>query len=239
MYFNLRMKIITKILILTIIIIFFPLKSFSHIEHYEKVEKFLIEIFKDEKKIGFNNYTFSRNNKNLVIDNKIEFTVSMLGLNVFSIKGTSKEVYKKNKLVSFKSDTIQNKKKKFVNLYLDESKESYFIDGSSYTGKVDLDIVIGSWWNHKIIQTEKNVSPISGSINKQTINFIKKEKINLYGKVYDTRHFVILSKRHNKEDSEERRYDVWLDINTNHILKMTYSKYGLWEYKLKQVIYSK
>ena len=68
---------------------------------------------------------------------------------------------------------------------------------------------------------------------------IKKEKINLYGKVYDARHFVILSKSFNKKDSEERRYDVWLDINTNHILKMTYSKYGLWEYKLKQVIYSK
>ena len=70
-------------------------------------------------------------------------------------------------------------------------------------------------------------------------HFIKKEKINLYGKVYEARHFVILSKRLNKEDSEKRRYDVWLDINTNHILKMTYSKYGLWEYKLKQVIYSK
>ena len=89
------------------------------------------------------------------------------------------------------------------------------------------------------IQTEKNINPISGSISKQTINFIKKEKINLYGKVYEARHFVILSKRLNKKDSEERRYDVWLDINTNHILKMTYSKYGLWEYKLKQVIYSK
>ena len=198
-----------------------------------------MEIFKDGKKIGFNNYTFSRNKKNLEIDNKTEFNVSILGLNAFSIKGASKEVYKNNKLVSFKSDTIQNKKKKFVDLYLDESKENYFIKGSSYTGKIDLDIVIGSWWNHKIIQTEKNISPISGSINKQTINFIKKEKINLYGKVYEARHFVILSKRLNKEDSEERRYDVWLDINTSHILKMTYSKYGLWEYKLKQVIYSK
>ena len=40
-------------------------------------------------------------------------------------------------------------------------------------------------------------------------------------------------------DGRVYRYDVWLDINTNHILKMTYSKYGLWEYKLKQVIYSK
>ena len=233
------MKIVNKISLLTIIIIFFPLKSFGHIEHYEKVEKFLMEIFKDGKKIGFNNYTFSRDNKNLKIDNKTEFNVSILGLNVFSIKGFSKEVYENNKLVSFKSDTVQNKKKKFVDLYLDESKESYFINGSSYSGKIDLDIVIGSWWNHKIILTEKNISPISGSINKQTIKFIKKEKINLYGKVYNTRHFVILSKRLNKEDSEERRYDVWLDKNTNHILKMTFSKYGLWEYKLKQVIYSK
>ena len=54
------MKIITKILLLTIILIFFPLKSFAHVEHYEKVEKFLMEIFKDGKKIGFNNYTFNR-----------------------------------------------------------------------------------------------------------------------------------------------------------------------------------
>ena len=207
------MKIVIKTLFLIIIIIFFPLKSFGHVEHYEKVEKFLMEIFKDGKKIGFNNYIFKRNNKNLIIDNETEFNVSILGLNAFSIKGASKEVYKNNKLVSFKSDTIQNKKVKFVNLYLNESRESYFIKGSSYTGKVDLDIVIGSWWNHKIIQTEKNISPISGSINKQTINFIKKEKINLYGKVYDARHFVILSKRLNKEDSEERRYDVWLDID--------------------------
>ena len=121
------MKIITKTLLLTIILIFFPLKSFAHVEHYEKVEKFLMEIFKDGKKIGFNNYTFNKNKENLVIDNQTEFNVSILGLKAFSIKGASKEVYKNNKLISFKSDTIQNKKKKFVELYLDESKESYFL----------------------------------------------------------------------------------------------------------------
>ena len=158
---------------------------------------------------------------------------------LFQLKELVKKFIKTTNLLVLNQILFKIKKKRFVDLYLDESKESYFIKGSSYTGKIDLDIVIGSWWNHKIIQSEKNISPISGSINKQTINFIKKEKINLYGKVYDARHFVILSKRLNKEDSEERRYDVWLDINTNHILKMTYSKYGLWEYKLKQVIYSK
>ena len=45
------MKIITKTLLLTIILIFFPFKSFAHVEHYEKVEKFLMEIFKEGKKI--------------------------------------------------------------------------------------------------------------------------------------------------------------------------------------------
>jgi hypothetical protein len=44
------MKIIIKTLLLTTIIIFFPLKSFAHVEHYKKVEKFLMEIFKDGKK---------------------------------------------------------------------------------------------------------------------------------------------------------------------------------------------
>ena len=95
------MKIIAKTLLLIIILIFFPLKSFEHVEHYEKVEKFLMEIFKDGKKIGFNNYTFNRNNKNLEIDNKTEFNVSILGLNAFSIKGTSKEIYKNKSLLIF------------------------------------------------------------------------------------------------------------------------------------------
>ena len=102
------MKIITKILLLTIIIIFFPLKSFAHVEHYEKVEKFLMEIFKDGKKIGFNNYTFSRNDQNLVIDNKTEFNVSILGLNAFSIKGASKEVYKSNNCLLYTSDAADD-----------------------------------------------------------------------------------------------------------------------------------
>ena len=46
------MKIIIKTLLLTTIIIFCPLKSFAHVEHYKKVEKFLMEIFKDGKKIN-------------------------------------------------------------------------------------------------------------------------------------------------------------------------------------------
>ena len=78
-------------------------------------------------------------------------------------------------------------------------------------------------------KNEGTVNEINTVLTYKSSLPLKKEKINLYGKVFDTKHFVILSKRLHKEGSEERRYDVWLDINNNHILKMTYSKYGLWE----------
>ena len=43
----------------------------------------------------------------------------MAGIKIFSIKGNSEEVYKNEKLISFKSSTLQNKKRKFVKLIFD------------------------------------------------------------------------------------------------------------------------
>ena len=37
--------------------------------------------------------------------------------------------------------------------------------------------VIGNWWNHKVLQTNSQISPISGSIKEQVVTFIGKEKI--------------------------------------------------------------
>ena len=37
--------------------------------------------------------------------------------------------------------------------------------------------IIGNWWNHKFLQSESQISPLSGSIKPQTIEFIKKEII--------------------------------------------------------------
>ena len=46
----------------------------------------------------------------------------------------------------------------------------------------------------KYLQTNSQISPISGSIKEQIVTFVGKEKLELYGKTYDVEHFKLKSK---------------------------------------------
>ena len=85
------------------------------------------------------------------------------------------------------------------------------IKGSSYTGKAATNNVVGNWWNHKLLQVESQISPISGSIKKQIITFIAKEKIKLYGKNFDTEHFKLKSTDMSLPDDKKLNFDIWFD----------------------------
>ena len=50
----------------------------------------------------------------------------------------------------------QNKKEKYVNITIDPNDKNLIIDGSSYKGKADKDIIIGTWWNHEIVQKKSS-----------------------------------------------------------------------------------
>ena len=136
-------------------------------------------------------------------------------------------------MISFNSKTKQNKKEKFVNLLLNEEINKFIIKGSSYSGEADPKNVIGNWWNHKILQAESQISPVSGSVKKQIVTFVAKENIELYGKSYETEHFKLKSKDLNLPDNKKLNFDIWLDKNTCLILKVKYSRMGDWEYRLK------
>ena len=82
-----------------------------------------MEVLRNNKVIGFSNYYFNHENNKMIVKNETNFAVEMAGIKIFSIIGNSEEVYKNEKLISFKSSTIQNKKKKYVNLIYDEVKE--------------------------------------------------------------------------------------------------------------------
>ena len=77
------------------------------------------------------------------------------------------EKYEDDKLVFFKSNTFQNNKEKFVNLKYDKKLNKFIIDGSSFKGEADVDNVIGNWWNHKILNANSQISPLSGSIKNK------------------------------------------------------------------------
>ena len=219
-----------------LLLIFFLTYSFNgatHMAHYNKFNKIEMEIFKDGEVIGYNYYFFKKNKNETLVTNQIKFTVKIFGATVFEIEGYGEEKYIKDKLISFNSKTRQNKKKKFVNLKLNEERNEFEIKGSSYSGKASTDNVVGNWWSHKVLQSNSQISPISGSIKEQVVTFIGKEKIELYGKSYDVEHFKLTSKDMSIPKDKRLNFDIWFDKKNALILKVAYSRMGNWEYRVK------
>ena len=222
-----------KIFIDIVIFLLITTNVNAHISHYKNFKKIEMEIFRNNELIGYNYYFFKKDNNITIITNQIKFTVKLLGATIFEVEGYGEEKYNKNILISYSSKTKQNKKEKFVNLKLDKKNNKFLIKGSSYSGEANVKNVIGSWWNHKLLQAESQISPISGSIKKQTVTFIAKEKIDLYGKQFETEHFKIESKNKDLSEDKKLNFDIWFDKTTGLILKVKYSRMGDWEYRLK------
>lgn len=108
------------------------------------------------------------------------------------------------------------------------------MNGSSYTGLASDDNVIGNWWSHKILQASSQISPISGSIKEQVVTFLGKETIILYGKSYEVEHFKLQSKDMNIPEDKRLDFDIWYDKENSIIRKVTYSRMGEWEYRVKE-----
>ena len=211
----------------------FASQANAHTSHYVGIKVINMEIFKDGEVIGYSNYFFEHENNTTEIKNYTQFKVKLFGVVIFSISSEAHEKYKNDKLVYFKSNTFQNDKKKYVNLNYDQSKNKFIIDGSSFRGEANTDSIIGNWWNHKILEADQQISPLSGSIKEQVITFIGKENIELYGKNYLVDHYKLKSKNQDLPDDKKLDFDIWLDKKNNLILKIAYTKMGKWEYRLK------
>ena len=219
--------------ILVLIVILISSKVLAHIDHYKKYNKIEMEIFRNGELIGYNNYFFTRKGDETIITNEIKFSVKLLGATIFQVEGSGEEKYIKDQLISYNSKTLQNDKEKFVNLVFDKNKQKFIIKGSSFSGEASIDSIVGNWWSHKILQTNSQISPISGSIKEQVVTFIAKEEIDLYGKTYEVDHFKLRSKDMNLPKDKRLDFDIWYNHQSSMILKIAYSRMGDWEYHLK------
>jgi hypothetical protein len=189
-----------------------------------------MEIFRNDKLIGVNNFYFSKENDLMKVKNIVQFKISIAGIDLMKVDSESAGIYKDDMLIKFNSKTKQNDKDKFVNLYLDQNQ--FIIDGSSFNGKTSSDYIIGNYWNHSVVKSAAQISPLSGSVKKQKVKFLGKENITLYGNNYSTLHFKILSSEDLPAD-KKINLDIWYDEKTLLLLKVSYKKLGLWEYRLK------
>ena len=219
--------------ILIVIIVFLSTNVFAHTDHYKKYNKIEMDIYRNGELIGYNYYFFTRKGNETTVTNQIKFSVKLLGATVFQVEGYGQEKYTNDQLISYESKTLQNDKQKFVTLVFDKTKNKFNIKGSSYSGEASINNIVGNWWSHKILQSDSQISPISGSIKEQVVTFIAKEKIDLYGKTYEVDHFKLRSKDMNLPKDKRLDFDIWYDQKTFMILRVKYSRMGNWEYRLK------
>ena len=132
------------------------------------------------------------------------------------------------------SKTNQNKKEKYVNIHRDSAKNVLKVDGSSFKGETSVDNIIGTWWNHEIVQAKAQISAVSGRIIKQNVEFIGKEDIKVDEKIYQTLHFNFSSSDKKLSDDKKLNTDIWYDDKTKIWIKAAFDKRGYWEYRLKE-----
>mgnify|MGYP005996591817 FL=1 len=219
--------------ILVLILILLSSKVLAHMEHYKKYNKIEMDIFRNGELIGYNYYFFKRKGDEIIVTNQIKFSVKLLGATIFQVEGYGEEKYLKDQLISYNSKTLQNDKEKFVNLVFDKDENKFNIKGSSYSGEASSDNIVGNWWSHKILQTNSQISPVSGSIKEQVVTFIGKEKIEQNGQTYEVDHFKLKSKDMSLPKDKRLDFDIWFDKESSMIVRVSYSRMGNWEYRLK------
>ena len=218
---------------LAFIVILLSSNALAHMDHYKKYNKIEMDILRNGELIGYNYYFFSRKGEETIVTNQIKFSVKILGATIFKVEGYGEEKYFKDQLISFDSKTLQNEKKKFVNLVFNKNKNKFNIKGSSFSGEASIDNIIGNWWSHKILQSNSQISPISGSIKKQIVTFVGKEKIEQNGKIYEVDRFKLNSKDMSLPKDKRLDFDIWFDKKSSMIIRVSYSRMGNWEYRSK------
>jgi len=223
------MKIFNKI----IIFIFFLTFSFSvnsHVNHYKNLNRIEFDIYRNNKHIGKHIFSFKKSENEITVQSEINFEIKKLGVVLYRyhVKGT--EYYKDGKLIKFNSKTNQNGKEKHVNLIAKD--KNLVIDGSSFKGKVPENYLIGTWWNHSLVEAPAQISAVSGRIIKQKVEFMGKEEIIIGNKTYQTLHFNFSSTDKSLAKDKKLNTDIWYDEETLNWVKATFEKKGKWEYRL-------
>ena len=217
------------------LILFLASENNAHVDHYKKFNYLEYELYRNNQLIGYHKYTFKRDGKNLKIDNEVSFKITKLGLVLYKYYAKGMEIYKDGVFFGFNSKTNQNKKEKYVNIKIDPKDKNLIIDGSSYKGKADKDIIIGTWWNHEIVKKKAQISAVSGRIIEQNVEFVGKEKVKIGDKTFNTLRFNFSSSDPSLSKDKKLDTDIWYEEETFLWVKAAFDKTGYWEYRLKKV----
>jgi len=223
---------IYKIIIL-LIFLSFPLSLNAHLQHYDDLNRIEFDIYRNNKHIGKHIFSFKRSDGQLAVESEINFEIKKFGIVLYKYHVLGTEIYQNGELIKFNSKTNQNGKQKYVNMKLENGE--YIIDGSSYKGKAPKEYLLGTWWNHSIVEATAQISAVSGRIIKQKVTFLGEETIELGNKTYNTLHFNFSSTDKKLVKDKKLNTYVWYEKKTLNWVKASFEKKGKWEYKLVSI----
>tara|TARA_B100000470_G_scaffold91809_1_gene70779 strand:+ start:280 stop:963 length:684 start_codon:yes stop_codon:yes gene_type:complete len=218
-------------IIIILILIISPFSVNAHVQHYKDLKRIEFDIYRNNKHIGEHIFSFAKSDEQISIESEINFIIKKLGIVLYKYHVKGKEVYKDGKLIKFNSRTDQNGKEKYVNLELEN--DEFIINGSSFKGKTPTNYLLGTWWNHSIVEAEAQISAVSGRIINQKVTFLGKETIKIGNKNYKTLHFNFSSTDKKLKKDKKLNTDVWYEEKTLNWVKAAFKKKGNWEYRLR------
>ena len=224
-----------KYLLAIALIFFLFLDINAHVDHYSKYNYLEYELYRNNKLIGYHTYKFNRNGENLTINNEVKFKITKLGIDLYTYYAKGVEKYKNGIFTGFNSETNQNKKEKYVKITVDPNNKNLIIDGSSFKGSVNKDMIIGTWWNHEIVKKKAQMSAVSGRIIEQKVEFKGKEDVKIGDKVFKTLRFNFSSSDPSLSKDKKLNTEIWYEEETYLWIKAAFDKTGYWEYRLKKV----
>ena len=207
---------IYKILLISILLVF-PQYLNAHVQHYDKLKRIEFDIYRNNKHIGKHIFSFEKSDSQLSVKSEIKFEIKKLGIVLYKyhVKGT--EVYEDGKLIKFNLKTVN---------------DELVIDGSSYKGNAPKEFLLGTWWNHSIVEAPAQISAVSGRIIKQKVTFLGEESMEIGDKKFKTLHFNFSSTDKKLNKDKKLNTDVWYDAETLNWVKASFKKKGKWEYRL-------
>ena len=220
-------------IIIILILIISPFSVNAHVQHYKDLKRIEFDIYRNNKHIGEHIFSFAKSDEQISIESEINFIIKKFGIVLYKYHVKGKEVYKDGKLIKFNSRTDQNGKEKYVNLELEN--DEFIINGSSFKGKTPTNYLLGTWWNHSIVEADAQISAVSGRIIKQRVTFLGKETIKIGNKNYKTLHFNFSSTDKKLKKDKKLNTDVWYEEKTLNWVKAAFKKTGNWEYRLRKM----
>ena len=229
-----------KIIIFLTIITTITFSTFlsSHVSHYNNLKYLEYEIYLNNEFIGTHIFNFKKDKNILSVTTDGKFKVKKFGIDLMDYSTKTKETYVNGKLNNYISETFQNDKRKYVVLTFNKVKKHFEIDGSSFKGSSNENSIVGSWWNHEIINKETQISAVSGRILPQKVKYLGKKELILFDNKYTALKFHFLSKDNKPINKKKINFNLWYDEKTLLWLKMSYEKLGKWEYKLKNYAFN-